>query len=166
MTTILQGSSHRLKAVGFRLRQLKGFSYENENPLDIFSFEEDIENADLDSLRERFISLFASLPYVTNESQLEQNFQNVIYIVFMLLGQFVRCEVHNARGRADVIVETDKYVFLFEFKRNKSADEALNQIEENGYALPYATDNRTVYKIGANFDSEKRILDDWKVMTE
>ena len=130
----------------------------------IFFFENDIENADLDSLRDRFISIFASLPYVTDERQLEQNFQNVVYIVFTLLGQFVRSEVHSAKGRADVIVETDEHIFIFEFKRDKSADEALKQIDENGYALPYAADKRTLYKIGANFNSEKRILDDWKVL--
>lgn len=100
---------------------------------------------------------------MTDERQLEQNFQNVAYIVFTLPGQFVRSEVHNARGRAGVIVETKTDVFIFEFKRDRSAKEALEQIEALGYAAPYAADSRKIYLIGANFDSETRTLDEWVV---
>ena len=133
------------------------------NPLDIISFGRDIKNAKLDSLRKRLTALFASLPYVTDEKQVEQNFQNVVYIVFTLLGQFVKTEVHSALGRADVIVETEDYIYVFEFKRDKSAEEALEQIEEKGYAIPYAADLRKLYKIGVNFDSESRNVDGWIV---
>ena len=136
------------------------------SPFAIQAFALDIKNADLDSLRDRFISLFASLPYVSDEKPIEQNFQNVIYIVFMLLGQFVRSEIHSAKGRADCIVETDTDVFIFEFKRDASADEALIQIEENGYATPYLADKRNIYRIGANFDSSERTLNEWKVKPE
>jgi hypothetical protein len=60
------------------------------------------------------------------------------------------------------VVEMAGYVYIFEFKLDKSADEALAQIEEKGYALPYAADKRKVYKIGASFESETRVLKDWK----
>jgi hypothetical protein len=103
------------------------------------------------------------LPYPDDERIVEQNFQNVIYIVFMLLGQFTMTEVHSAKGRADCIVETDDYIYIFEFKRDKSADEALKQIEYMGYAKPYAADRRTLIKIGVNFDSAARNLTEWKV---
>ena len=132
-------------------------------PLDIRSFGMDIESGDTDSLRDRFTALFARLPYPNDEKIVEQNFQNVVYIVFMLLGQFVATELHSAKGRADCIVETDDYVYIFEFKRDRSADEALKQIEESGYSTPYAADKRTLLKIGANFDSKNRAIDDWKV---
>ena len=72
-------------------------------------------------------------------------------------------EIHSAKGRADCIVETDDYVYIFEFKRDKSADEALQQIEDMGYALPYAADKRTLLKIGVNFDSKERNIDGWLV---
>ena len=110
--------------------------------------------------------MYASIPYPTDytERVLEQSFQNVAYLVFTLLGQFVHSEVHSAKGRSDVVVETDDYVYIMEFKRDSSADEALEQIEEKGYAIPYAADKRTLIRIGANFDSEKRILDDWKAL--
>lgn len=61
------------------------------------------------------------------------------------------------------IVEAREYVYLFEFKRDASAEAALKQIDDMGYALPYAADERKLFKIGVNFDSEKRMLNDWKV---
>ena len=136
---------------------------ENPGSLDISLFGEDIEEARLDSLRDRFAALYASLPYVTDERVLEQNFQNVAYIVFTLLGQYVKTEVQSAKGRADVIVETDDYVYIFEFKRDATAAEALEQIEKMGYGRPYEADPRKLYKIGASFDSKERTLEGWEV---
>ena len=137
---------------------------EEERPLDVRSFVKDIRAGKTDGLRDRFTALFARLPYPDDERIVEQNFQNVIYIVFMLLGQFTMTEIHSAKGRADCIVETDDYVYIFEFKRDKSADEALAQIEDTGYAKPYAADKRTLLKIGVSFNSKDRTIDDWKVM--
>ena len=68
-------------------------------------------------------------------------------------------EIHSSKGRADCIAETDDYVYIFEFKRDKSADEALMQIEDSGYAAPYAADKRTLLKTGVNFNSEERTID-------
>ena len=133
-------------------------------PLDVRNFVRDIRKGDTDSLRDRFTALFARLPYPSDEKIVEQNFQNVVYIVFMLMGQFVNAEIQSSRGRADCIVETDDYVYVFEFKRDATADEALKQIEEKGYAGPYAADKRKLLKIGVNFDSKKRTVDDWKVI--
>ena len=135
-------------------------------PLDVRNFVKDIRKGDTDSLRDKFTALFARLPYPNDEKIVEQNFQNVIYIVFMLLGQFVLTEIHSAKGRADCILETDDYVYIFEFKRDATADEALKQIEEKGYAGSYAADNRKLLKIGVNFNSKERIIDDWKVVPE
>ena len=132
-------------------------------PLDVRNFVKDLRKGATDSLRERFTALFARLPYPNDERIVEQNFQNVVYIVFMLLGQYTMTEVHSAKGRADCIVETDDYIYLFEFKRDSSADEALKQIEDMGYALAYAADKRKLIRIGANFDSRERNLDGWKV---
>lgn len=130
--------------------------------MDIFTLDDYIENGDTEGVREVFTALFASIPYASDDAPFEHYFQTVIYLVFTLLGQYVHCEVHSARGRADCIVETEEFVYIFEFKLDKSADEALAQIEEKGYALPYAADKRKVYKIGASFESETRVLKDWK----
>ncbi len=134
------------------------------NPLDIRSFGMDIEKGKTDSLRDRFTALFARLPYPNDGKIVEQNFQNVIYIVFMLLGQYAVTEIHSAKGRADCIVETEDYIYIFEFKRDSTADEAIKQIDDMGYAKPYAADKRKLIRIGANFDSKERNLDGWKVV--
>ena len=138
------------------------------NPLDVREFVNDIRCGDTVGVRERFTALYASLPYPSCEPDkldqyVERDFQNVVYITFMLLGQYVKAEVHNAVGRADVIVETTDYVWIFEFKRDKSAKEALAQIDEKSYDLPHAADRRTILKIGVNFSSETRNIDGWIV---
>ena len=73
-------------------------------------------------------------------------------------------EQHTAQGRSDCVVETDDYVYLFEFKVDKNADEALNQIDSKDYAGKYKADNRQVIKIGVDFSSRTRNIDDWEVM--
>ncbi|MBR1651737.1 MAG: ATP-binding protein [Lachnospiraceae bacterium] len=133
------------------------------DPLDIRSFGRDIDTGNTDGLRDRFTALFSRLPYPNDEKTVENNFQNVIYIVFMLLGQYTRAEVHSSKGRADCVVETDDYVYIFEFKRDKTAADALKQIEDMGYAKPYAADKRKLIKIGVSFDSKERSVSGWLV---
>ena len=130
---------------------------------DVVSLNRCIEHGDLEGARNIFTALFASIPYASVNNPSEYYFASVIYLTFVLLGKFVTCEVHSARGRADCIVETKEYVYIFEFKLDGSADEALAQIEERGYALPYAADRRTVFRVGVNFDSQERNITEWKV---
>ena len=122
--------------------------------------------ANTDSLRKRFTALFANLPYPAKPSDtvLERDFQNVVYLVFLLLGQFVKVEQHCAKGWADCIIETDEYVYIFEFKRDDTAENAIAQIDAQGYAKPYEADERKLIKIGAVFSSEERTLSDWLVV--
>ena len=94
---------------------------------------------------------------------IERDFQNVIYIFFLLMGQPTYSEVQNNLGRADCIVETDKYVYLFEFKVESSADEALTQIRRHEYATRYAADRREVICVGVNFGRRKRNITEWMV---
>jgi len=133
------------------------------NGLDIFTLDEYIENGNLDGIRDVFTGLFADITYTTNDAPFEHYFQTVIYLVFTLLGRFVQCERHMATGRIDVVVQTLGYIYIFEFKRDDSADAALEQIEDKGYALPFVADSRKMYKIGVSFDSETRLLKEWKV---
>ena len=137
----------------------------SDKPLDVRNFCRDIDMANTDSLRDRFTALFANLPYPAkpSDSVLERDFQNVVYLVFLLLGQFVKVEQHSAKGRADCIVETEEYVYIFEFKRDGTAESALSQIDSQGYAKPYEADSRRIVKIGAVFSSEERTLSEWLV---
>ena len=97
--------------------------------------------------------------------RMEKHFQYTFYLLLRLLGVYclsIRCEEAQSRGRVDCILEMEKYVYIFEFKLDKSAEEALQQIRERGYARPYATDKRQVICIGVNFSSEIRTVESWE----
>ncbi|SEH27633.1 ATP-binding protein [Selenomonas sp. KH1T6] len=130
---------------------------------DVLTLRRRILDGDTEGMRDILTALFASIPYTTKDAPFEHYFQSVLYIVFTLLGQYVHAEVHSSRGRADCVLETDKFVYIFEFKVDKSAREALEQIEAKGYAAPYGADKRQLFKIGVNFDSESRSLSEWLV---
>ena len=139
--------------------------------LDVVSFARDIKKGDIESVMARFKSLFATLPYTTarkekQDSVIEQNFQNVFYLVFTLLGQWSTVEETSSFGRADCVLLNGNNVFIFEFKRDKGADEALNQIEEAKYAGPYKSSGKRIIKIGASFSTKERNLVEWKIVEE
>ena len=133
------------------------------NGLDIFTLDDYIESGQLDQIRDFLTALFANITYTTETDPFEHYFQSVIYVVFTLLGKFTLCEMHTYSGRIDCKVETKDYIYLFEFKRDDSAEAALAQIETKDYALPFAADGRKLYKIGVSFDSEQRRLAQWAV---
>ena len=126
-----------------------------------------LENGDLEQFRQSLTSFLASIPYCMrrkeNERERERDFQYTFYLILRLMSVYmVYIEKQSSQGRADCIIETDLYVYIFEFKLNGTADEALQQIEDRGYALPYASDSRTVYKIGCSFSSETGTIEEWK----
>ena len=135
-------------------------------PFNIDILDDAVEEGDTEGMKKWFTALFALLPYPTGadtETITEQNFQNVIFMALTMMGKYARTEVHSAKGRADCILETDDYVYVFEFKRDVSAAEALKQIEEQGYAAPYSADKRKLFKIGVNFSSTERNITEWEV---
>ena len=127
-----------------------------------------MRQGDLEQLRKLFTSFLASIPYSMrakkDEAEKERFFHYTLYLIFRLISVYtVYTEKEQSQGRADCIVETDDYIYIFEFKRDGTADEALAQIEAKGYARPYEADPRTLYKIGVNFSSETGTVEDWKV---
>lgn len=94
---------------------------------------------------------------------LEVYFQNSLMVLFRLMGFYVQVERHTSRGRMDVTIQTRDYVYILELKVDKTAEEALRQIEEKQFAAPFATDPRKLFKIGVCFSSEERGVSDWKV---
>ena len=129
---------------------------------DILTLTEYVEEGKIENIRKVFEALFAGIPYPVNEDPFEHDFQSVIYIALTLLGQDVHCEQHTNTGRIDCTVETDRFIYIFEFKRDDSADHALKQINDMHYADLYAADKRKLYKIGVNFDSKTRQISEWK----
>ena len=135
--------------------------YDAARGTDVLTLRRLAEAGDADGMRDVLAALFASIPYTREDDPFENYFQAVIWLVFELLGRYVRCEVRQARGRADVVVEVTAHVYVMELKRDGTAAGALDQIEANGYAAPFAADPRRVHLIGCAFDSRTRLLSDW-----
>ena len=133
------------------------------NGLDIFTLDEYIETGRLDDVKNVLTALFANIVYTTEADPFEHYFQSVFYLVFTLLGKLVQCEMHTYTGRIDCKVETRDYIYLFEFKRDDTAEAALAQIDTKDYSLPFAADGRELFKIGVSFDSKTRKLVGWEV---
>ena len=123
-------------------------------------FVRELESGNVDAFLTRLQAFFADFPYELNEKT-ERHYQVVFYLVFKLMGQFTGAEVLSARGRADAVVKTPKYIYVFEFKLNGTAEQALQQIDEKGYLIPYQADGRELVKVGVEFSAEKRNIDRW-----
>ena len=106
-------------------------------------------------------AILADLPAETYLNQTEGLYHGLIHLVFSYLGMFVNSEVHSSQGRADAVVQTLTDVYIFEFKFNKTAKEAIEQINTRNYAAKYRASNKTLTGIGVNFNSDKRQIDAW-----
>ena len=131
-------------------------------PFYIGQFVKELRAGDVEAFMTRLRAFFADFPYELSD-RTERHYQVVFYLVFKLLGQFIGSEVRSALGRADAVVETANTVYVFEFKLNGTAEEALAQIDERSYLLPYTADARRLVKIGAEFSKEERNLSRWLV---
>ena len=132
------------------------------SPFEIKKFVTDVESGDIDGFMERLQSFLADCPYELAKD-VELHYQNVLFIVFRLTGLYTKVEYHTSRGRIDLVLQTDSYVYVMEFKLDGTAEQAMQQIEDRQYALPFAKDSRKVYSIGVNFSSETRNIDKWIV---
>lgn len=135
---------------------------EAEGQFQISRFVHEVEGGDIDAFFRRLQSFFADTPYELARD-LELHYQNVLFIVFKLMGFYVRAEYHTSEGRIDLVLQTDRYVYVMEFKLDGTADEALQQIEDKRYALPFATDPREVRLVGVNFSQQMRNIERWVV---
>ena len=136
--------------------------YGEQSTFHMHSFLDDINHGRVEDFMLRLKSLFADTNS-EHEPDKEIHFQNMMAIACRMMGLSVRTEIHAHRGRCDMQIETPAYVYIFEFKINGSAEEALLQIRDRGYADRFAADQRTVYLIGANFSTQTRTLTDWLV---
>ena len=137
---------------------------ESESGFAIWEFIQDVKAGNVDGFMERLQSFLSDCPYEIARD-IELHYQNVLFIVFRLAGLYTRVEYRTSRGRIDMVVQTADYVYVMEFKLDGSAEQAMQQIEEKQYALPFAKDSRKVFRIGVNFSSETRNIDKWIVET-
>ena len=131
-------------------------------PMYVRNFVLALRNGKPEEFMKRMQVLFADTDYkIVGNAELY--FQNAFYIVTKLLGFYTEVERTISDGRIDMIVKTKDYIYIFEFKYDQSADTALQQIEDKGYAKPFATDGRKIVKIGVNFSREHRCIEEWKI---
>ncbi len=133
-----------------------------ESPFEIQKFVREVRSGDYDSFFRRLQSFFADTTYEVIREQ-ELHYENVLFIVFKLVGFYTRVEYHTSKGRIDLVLQTDRFIYVMEFKLDGTAEEALQQIHDKHYALPFASDGRKLFKIGVNFSAETRNIEKWVV---
>ena len=133
-----------------------------EAPLAIQKFVHEVESGDYDSFFRRLQSFFADTTYEVIREQ-ELHYENVLFIVFKLIGFYTQVEYKTSNGRIDLVLKTDKFIYIMEFKLEGTAEEALQQINDKRYALPFEMDERKLFKIGINFSEKTRNIEKWVV---
>ena len=127
-----------------------------------------LKTGDLEQFRKQLTSFLADIPYSMRRKETERERERYFHYTFYLLMRMVSVytvytEKQQSEGRVDCIVETPNYIYIFEFKLDGTADEALQQIEDKGYARPYEADSRKLFKIGTVFSSETGTICDFKI---
>jgi hypothetical protein len=130
-----------------------------------------LRKADLEQVRKLFTAFLAETPYSMRPKKDQKDCELYFHYTFYLIMRLISCytvytEKQLSEGRADCIIETPAYIFILEFKLDGTADEALRQTADRGYATAYAADFRPIYCIGASFSSKTGTIDDWKVIKE
>ena len=144
------------------------FKPKNESSTWIANVVDALDIADLEAFHKLLTGFFASIPYSqrrrSTEPEQERDFQYTFYLLLRMIScYFVFVEKETSEGRADCVIEAQDYVYIFEFKRDGTAAEAIKQINDKGYANEYAGDKRQLFKIGCNFSTATGTVDDWMV---
>ena len=122
-----------------------------------------MDSQDIDLAMSKLQAYLAGIPNDL-ENKSEKHYQTIIYLIFSLLGFYIQTEVKTATGRADALCRTDNSIYVFEFKVDGSAEDALKQIDEKGYMLPYRfEDGKRLVKVGVNISSATRTVEKWVV---
>jgi hypothetical protein len=136
-----------------------------DNDAFLLGFCKAVYRGDIEDALEHMRTYMATIPYDL-ENHTEKHFQTIFYLMFSFLNIYIRTEVKSAVGRADAVMHMPDTVYVFELKVDKSADEALKQIDDKGYMLPYRKEGKRLVKIGISFDSKQRTLAEWKIKEE
>ncbi|MCR4958256.1 MAG: ATP-binding protein [Prevotella sp.] len=118
---------------------------------------------DLDEALQVLKVYLASVPYAENATS-EGHYQTMLYVVFSLLGRYVQMEVRTARGRIDMVLQTATDLYVMELKIDRPAAEALQQIDQKGYLLPFEQRGLRLHKVGISFSTEERTLSEWQIV--
>ena len=135
---------------------------EGKSMFEIGNFVREVRSGDADAFFKRLKGFFADIPYEM-QRDIEVHYQNVLFIVFKLMGFYTEVEYRTAAGRVDLVLKTDSYIYVMEFKLNGTAEQAIEQIESKGYAEPFAADGRKVVKAGVGFSKAQKTIEKWIV---
>ena len=134
----------------------------NNSPFMVDEFVQDVESGNPERFMQRMKAFFADTSYqVVGNAELY--FQNAMYLVFKIMGFYTQVERPTSDGRIDAVIQTPDYIYIIECKLDRTADEALRQINDSNYAAPFAMDKRRIYKIGVNFSSQTRGVEQWVI---
>lgn len=132
----------------------------NNSPFMVDEFVQDVESGNPERFMQRMKAFFADTSYqVVGNAELY--FQNAMYLVFKIMGFYTQVERPTSDGRIDAVIQTPDYIYIIECKLDRTAEEALRQINDSDYAAPFAMDKRRIYKIGVNFSSQTRGVEQW-----
>ena len=127
----------------------------------ILDFSRSFKKGDLQRVRLIIETTLSDLPYQVFDKQTEGLYHGLIHILFKYLDIYVRSEVHTRYGRLDSLVETDTDIYIFEFKFDKSAKEAIAQIKTKGYANGFYASGKKITAIGVNFGTKEQSVVEW-----
>ena len=134
----------------------------SDNDASLLGFCKAVYRNDIEAALEHMRTYMATIPYDL-ENHSEKHYQTIFYLMFSFLNIYIRTEVKSAIGRADAVMHMPDTIYVFELKVDKSAEEALAQIDEKGYMLPCHSEGKRLVKIGISFDSTQRTISEWKI---
>jgi hypothetical protein len=134
----------------------------SEIPPTFIKIRDALAKKDLQTVVELLNVMFASIPSQIWLGTSEKYYHSLVHLMLHYLGTNITSEINTNRGRLDAVLTTEKYIYIFEFKFNKSATTALKSIESRGYAEKYAHNDKEVIAVGMNFSSKTKSLHQWK----
>ncbi len=137
-------------------------SHLNGSLFNVGQFVEDVRSGNPEQFIQRLQTFFNDGDYQVT-GNMELYFQNCMWVIFKLMGFYTEIERHTSHGRIDLTLKTKDYIYIIEIKLDGSAEEAIRQIDDKGYALPYAMDTRKLFKLGINFSSRTRTIEDYVI---
>jgi len=147
------------------LEFLVGVFFKPDSPSDIqgtfYKLATHLRRHDLSGFFEVFDAFLDSIPNQIHK-EAEGYYHSLLFLFLKTLGFKVTAEVSTAQGRIDMVLKTTNDIFIFEFKINKSADDALKQIHQKAYYTQFKLDKRPITLVGVNFDTHLRKITDWK----
>ena len=146
-----------------RLLPLYAGYTQNSDNIEVLNFIRELRAGKVNEFMERINNIFAAAPKQTNQKQYELNCQAFVWLIFKLMGEFVLCEVQNGKGRSDAVVWQKDAIYIFEFKMDGTAKEAMEQINSKDYPIAYKNDGRKIVKVGVNYSSAEKQLTEWVI---